>query len=235
MIFRIDHKARCIAFVLLLLFATPTHAQDPALARDDLKYSKVIFEKNHLTAQVELEIGQDKYIRFQYEHYPDLDKIVTAEGEQYSRSKGQGWLKINDFWKTSGPVKHQKANALDTYVKIVQLPFADSTLTHPETKGKKRVAEVWKFVGRKDLFVCDSFTYEKSTENPNPEGAFPHYTFIKYNHDKDGNLILTNLEGPMTDGVNVIPLSITYQLLFLPPSNKIKIATVPPQPLQSGS
>ena len=216
--------ALTLAFALSLFLAKPALAQNPALAPENIKYSKAVFARNHLIAQVALEIQQDKYIRFQYEQYPDSEKIVTAEGEEYSRAKGGPWMKTNAIWKNGSPVKRQKSNTLDNYAKIVYLPFADPSASGPEMQTNKPFVDVWRFIERKDLFVFDLYTYERGRATANPNAAYPLYRFMKYPNDKDGNLLLSDLAGPMADGVKVIPLSINYQLLFLPPAHRLNNA-----------
>jgi hypothetical protein len=105
------------------------------------------------------------------------------------------------------PVDAQTADELDTFASIVRLPFAPN-----ETHDKSQGAFVWKKVAQTTGTNCSIFTYELSREHPHPDGVYPRCTFIKYQDDLDGKLLMVGSEANLIDGAGkLFPVTVVYQ------------------------
>ncbi|HWB59956.1 MAG TPA: hypothetical protein VG733_10710 [Chthoniobacteraceae bacterium] len=217
--------ASCVAAQLFC--AGLTRAQDPKLAPTDLKNFKALADKGHLIAQVELQTGEQTYLRYRYDRYPGVVRIVEEDGSVYARAKDKGWLKSNDWGKTGDAAGKEKSAELDNFAGIVELAFAE-----PHPSDMSQGATVWRFIGKDEEAGFLDFTYERSREKPRKDGAYPRFSFIKREGDKDGHLILSSATGQLTMGEKLTPFEIDFDYApdavpkpqpeeLLPPAKKI--------------
>ncbi len=191
-----------VAFGVFLFWAQVC-AQSPKLAPADLSYSRELISKSHLTAEVELRVGENDYARFRYERDAGSEKISESD-RVYVRPKGKGWA--HDLaGKAGDTVDPSLAQELDIKASIVDSPFE-----MPEPKDKTQGGIVWKFVRREKAKGGELFTYERTREHPRPDGVYPRYTFVKFQTDEDGKLTLHDFSAQMRDGEKLVPVTIRY-------------------------
>lgn len=214
-----------LPILLCLIFAQALlRAQDPALAPDDLKYSREAFDKNHLIAQVNVATQPGAFLHYRYDRYAEVRRIVNDDGSEYAQLKGKSWRKSKDWGKTGPIVKGDKAAELDNRADV-----AEVALMEPETRDASQGGFVWKFIEKGEEGDIETYTYEQSREHPRPNGIYPRYTFVKYKNDTDGKLLLYRFAGQLRTGDNVTPIRIQYGLMVLLPKGTI-IETVTPPP-----
>lgn len=217
--------------ILLGLLSAPAflRAQDPALAPDNLKYSRAAFDKNHLIAQVNVVTQPGTVLHYRYDRYAEVRRIMNDDGSEYAQLKGKSWRKSKDWGKTGTIVKKDKAEELDNRCDV-----AEVALTEPETHDASQGGFVWKFIEKGEEGDIETYTYEQSREHPRPTGVYPRYTFVKYKNDTDGQLLLYRFAGQLRSGESVTPIRIQYGLMILLPKGTI-IETVTPPPRRKKS
>jgi len=212
-----------IAFLaVFLILPLGLRAQDPNLAPDDLKFTQGVADANHLIAQVRLQVGENDFVRFRYDRYPELKQIKDENGFAYTQLKGKEWMKSDDWGKTGVPVKPGKAGDLDVFASMAESPLGQA-VTHDNSQGKT----VWKLVAKKKKVDFELYTYERSREKPKTNGVYPRYTFIKYKNDKDGQLLLEHFSAQMRSEGKLIPVEIEFGFMILMPPGSVIIEGVP--------
>jgi hypothetical protein len=213
-----------LAALVVVFSAGLARAQDPKMAPDDLKTTRQVIDKQHLIVFCSLEVESDEYVKFRYDHYPDMERFTLEDGV-YARTKGKRWLKSNDWGKTGRPAKKEIVDELATFIGIVNMPFNE-----PKSNDASQGAFVWKSVDQSKGDGYESFTYEQTREKPHPDGVYPRYTFIKYKNDVDGGLLLTDAKAQLRQGEKLIPVELNYQYMILLPAGSVKIETATPAP-----
>ncbi len=214
------NRIALLAFAMTLPLGL--RAQDPALAVEDLDFTRSVVAGNHLIALVEMRVDEDQYVRFRYDGYPDLRRIVTEDGLAYTQPKGGPWVKSNDWGKTGSAVEPTKARELDTFASVAESPLAPS-VSQDCSQGQA----VWKLVGQAARAGHELFTYERSRERPRPDGVYPRYTFLKYPDDPDGQLLLEHFSAQLRSGGKLIPVEIQFDFMFQLPAGSVIIEEVP--------
>ena len=218
---------RCL-FAFWICSSPVIVAQNPQLAPEDIRYTGELMAQNHLIAHVELDMGKQKYVRYQYDRYPDVKRITIQNGSSFAERKGESWIESEDWGKTGTAVDQSKAADLTRYVTIAELPFAP-TEQHDQSQG----AVVWKLIKHVPGKEYQFYTYEESRERPRPGRLYPRFTFIKYNDDPDGHLVLEHFSGNLIKNDELLPVEIGYESLILLPENtaiKIVPSTGPHRP-----
>jgi len=217
-------RAALLLFASAFLVSTrPLAAQDPGLAPDNLKFTRKVIEQQHLIVDCSLEVLEGSFVKFRYDHYPDLERITQPDAV-YARPKGKPWLKSDDWGETGSTVDAAKAAELDHMIAIANAPFQEPDPHDPDQGGI-----VWRAVthaGGKDF---QTYTYERSREKPKADGVYPTYTFIQYKGDKDGRFLLTDFTAQMKDSTHLIPVTIHYDYMILLPAGSVKVVTPTPK------
>ena len=205
-----------------LLAPSTLSAQNPGLAPADLKFTRAAFTHNHLVARVELQVEKNKYVRYQYDRYPDLVRINLDGGATYAKPKAKAWLKSNDWGETGTGVNADKAAELDANAKIAELPLQEG-----EGLDKTQGGTVWKLANRTKRETSEYFTYEKSRERPRIDGYYPRYTFVKFKDAADGKLLRSHYSGQLRACSRLVPIEARYDLLIQLPPGSVKFETAP--------
>src|SRR5579862_666528 len=92
-----------IPLCAMLLLALALRAQNPKLAPTDLKNFKALADKGHLVAQVELQTGEQTFVRYRYDRFPDAERIVEQDGSVFARVGRREWVVSEDWGKTGDP------------------------------------------------------------------------------------------------------------------------------------
>ena len=181
-----------------------------------------------------LRVGQDKYVRYRCDHYPDVVRITDEDGTQYARTKGKPWLRSKDWGETGTGVEEAKARKLDTEVAVTESPFEKFAPGDPSQGGL-----VWRLVDTRKEGDLTYFTYEESRERPHPDGVYPRFTFVKYKGDKDGQLLLSFYTSQMHALPHIpsehplVPVEIKCDYMVpLPADTKVEV--IPAKPRKAG-
>lgn len=217
-----QHRAALFLVASVFIATRPLAAQDPALAPDNLKATREFIAKQHLIVDCSLEVEEGNFVKFRYDHYPDLERI-TQPGNVFTRSPGKPWLRSDAPDETGSPVDEDKSAQLDQMIAIANSPLQALA---PHDTGQGAIA--WRPVSHADGKDFQTFTYECSREKPKAGGVYPTYTFIKNKGDKDGQLLLTDFTAQMKDSTHLIPVAIHYGYMILLPAGSVKIVTPTP-------
>jgi hypothetical protein len=74
---------------------------------DYLQYSRNLFVNHHTIAHVRLQTGETAMVKYRYDHYPDLERIIAADGATYVRAKWEAWKESADWGETAKRVTFQ--------------------------------------------------------------------------------------------------------------------------------
>jgi len=191
----------------LFVSARPLAAQDPALALDNLKASRRFSTGQYVFAFCSLETGKDKFVKFRYDRHGALERL-SVTGGPFTRKKGGSWMKSDDWGKTGVQVVDvMNVAELDSWVRIANLPFDESAL---QDLDPGQGGAVWRALYRTKGELSELFTYERYREKPMKTG-YPTFTFIKYQADKDGELLLHDFQARVKYGGRVVPLAIRFE------------------------
>ncbi len=188
-------------------------AQQPSLAPDNLEFTESVIEKNHLVVRVELESQKNQFTRYQYDHYPEVERIKTENGV-FARVKNKPWLRSDDWGATGTPVTDDVVQQLNWFISIIGATFEEPNLTDTTQGGI-----AWKFISKSNNKTFTYYTYERSREYPKSNGIYPRYTFMKSSKDTDGKLLLCQTTAQLRSDGNLIPVIIRFDYLFEAPQN----------------
>jgi len=203
-----------------------THAPSEDLVFQDMEYSKSFAEKNHLIAQVSLGGGSPS--RFRFDAYPD-SRQITMDGVTYGKQTGGYWKKSQDGGKTGTMVSQSKNNDLN-FLESVATVFYRKPVSHDPSQG----AYLWKKIKEWTNGDAQYTTFQLSREHPRAGGAYPVYTFVKYQNTPDGQLLIRSCAGNTRVGGVLTPFTIDYDFL-IPVKATIEADKKPPSQQDAGS
>jgi hypothetical protein len=87
----------------------------------------------------------------------------------------------------------------------------ESIFQKPVSHNQQQGGFVWKFIEDAKKMKCETFTFELTREHPNPDGCYPRFTFVKYEGDKDGKLLLGYYDAQLRNGDQMVPVTIEFQ------------------------
>ena len=195
------------------------HIPSEALVFQDLEYSKSFAEKNHLIAQVSL--GGDSPSRFRFDAYPE-SRQISMDGVTYGKQSGEHWKKSRDMGRTGtavSPSKNGELNFLESLATI----FYQKPVSHDPTQG----AYIWKKIKAWTNGDAQYTTFELSREHPRAGGAYPVYTFVKYQNTPDGQLLIRSCAGNTRVAGVLTPFTIDYDFL-VPVNATVEVVKEPP-------
>jgi len=198
-------KSPIFLATFLIACARALLAQDPALAPHDLAYTREVMNHTAIEADVVLHTGSNASEQFIYRSTPET---ITLDGKVYARTAKGEWMdRGGDGSGTPQSVASEISDELDTFAQIIRLPFAPN-VTHDKRQG----AFIWKKVAQTTATNCSLFTYELSREHPRPDGVYPRCTFIKYQGDTDGKLLMVGSEANLiNDTGKLFPVTVLYK------------------------
>lgn len=227
-----------VTFALAVVAATtqPLRAADEQPADADvsaqvaewLKYSRAIFEDNHLIVRMKLEFlsGKSAPVELRYDRYPELERIQTAPGEgaSFVRKKGKAWVKSDDWGETGRPVKPEQARQFDSWCSLVNAPLNNTQKSRDPSQGGTvmRLVEQVKEEGDNERLVVQ-IGRERQTGV-----AYPTFVFFRYKDAKPEQAHLSGFFGTMYLGPDKLMARIRYDYLI-----RVKMETVPPSPAPS--
>ena len=193
-----------IALAGVVILSSRIFAQSPDLAGENLQYTKAVIAKNHLSAGVILRVGQEDYDRYEYERYPDLEKI-TRRGQVYAHPTGKAWEALDNSGKT-GEVDPKIVEHLNMLVRI-----ANSAFLIPEPLDLAQSGFAWKFIKPVAGENYELSVYELTNQRADGGQVNPRYTFIKAKDDKDGNLLLSFYETQIRSEDKLVSVEVKFK------------------------
>src|ERR1043166_6398877 len=133
-----------LVFLILIVLATGVDAacaQNPSLAPDDLKCTQEVIAHNHLIAYVQLEVEENKWVKYRYDKYPDMERITTGDCVAYVRKEHGSWEQSSDWGKSGKATSQQKEAEFDQIISVVNSAFAT-----PDPHDPSQGGTVWKFI-----------------------------------------------------------------------------------------
>jgi hypothetical protein len=214
-----------IVWILLIWTQAAVLAQEPSLAPSDMEFTRKIIKKYHFMTRVALEMEDNKFTQYQYDHYPasapggEVERIKADEGV-FARQKGKRWLKSDDWGETGTPVADELVQKLNMDVEVVSTAFA-----MPHDLDATQGGTVWKFIERAEDKNFTYYTYERSRERPHPDGVYPRLTFMKAAHDVDGRLFLCKMTAQLrSGGAKRIPVNMHFiYLISVPAKTQVQV------------
>jgi hypothetical protein len=186
-----------------LLALSTLRAQDAKFAANNLKYSREFYSKVHFVAIASLPAP------FKYDRYSSggPERIQCDDGT-YARQHGRPWRYLNDKMRTGLPIDYPERNR---YVMTFALREDWGRAGEPVDKETARKLDGWIKLAEAALNVtpanakllnksetADSrvqWVFEAPSENPN--GVPARFTFRKPLSDKNENVLLHELSGPL--------------------------------------
>ncbi len=237
---RIRPRRWLLAIFALAVTATtlPLRAADePAAAADVsaqvtewLKYTRAIFENNHLIVRLKLEYltGGGAPAEIRYDRYPELERIQTAPGEgaSFVRKKGKSWMQSDDWGETGRPVKPEQARQFDGWCSLINAPLNNTQRSRDPSQGGTvmRLVEQVKEEGDNERLVVQ-IGRERQTGL-----AYPTFVFFRYKDAPPERAHLSGYSGTMFLGSDKLMARIRYDYLI-----RVKMETVSPSPSPASS
>ena len=167
-----------VGVVAISVLALSTlRAQDAKIVADNIEFSRDFYSGVHFSAIAESKPS------FGYQRYPDNGpERIQCDAGTFARQHGKPWLKSENWGETGRPVDKQTAQKLDGWVKLVETVFDFAPSEVKLLSKSKADHEVqWIFQAR----------------GVNEKAAPVRLTFARPLYDKNPNVLLHDLEGPL--------------------------------------
>lgn len=214
--------ASALAFHLVA-FIPSLRAQDEILFNEYLKATRDAIAKHHLIVYVhyQSQSGEPRPTEFRYDHYPEMERIQTNDGNSYIRKDEKSWVKSDDWGATGTPANPEKTKHFDGWISLINAPLNNIAEAREHTQGETKVVRVENPAGEKS----DKMVFEIQREHASGM-VYPKFTFTPF---QDGAL-LHEFSGPMYFGDGKIMASIRYDVMSM-----VKVEQVTPTPSASPS
>jgi len=190
----------------LLATCTGVLADDQKDAAEGLKYTQALFEHNHFVAEVALEVEQNRFVRFHYDRFGQIETVAKEGQFPFQRRNGGAWEKADEWDKKLNPeVSPEEAEELNNTVSLVYNPFATPEF-HDQTQG----ASVWKFISKRMDKSSDFLTYERTRETPKEGGVYPRFTFVRSEDLGEEKMLLGSFTAQVSLNQRLIPIRVEY-------------------------
>ena len=175
-----------------------------------LQFTRTVVEKQHMVCIVDVEsLGGGNKRSFQYDHYPEVERIQMKNGATFARKKDQEWLRSDDWAETGSKVSAKKSDELDSLVPYPLVALDDKIATHDQTQG----AVVLRLLKREAVEDTERIYYEEGREKQTGFD-YPQFVFSKAKTEPDEKALLLGWAGIMRTGAERIHVNMTYSFLF---------------------
>jgi tetratricopeptide (TPR) repeat protein len=175
-----------------------------------LQFTRTVVEKQHMVCIVDVEsLGGGNKRSFQYDHYPEVERIQMKNGATFARKKDQEWLRSDDWAETGSKVSAKKSDELDSLVQYPLAALDDKIATHDQTQG----AVVVRLLKREAVEDTERLYYEEGREKQTGFD-YPQFVFSKAKTELDEKALLLGWAGIMRTGAERIHVNMTYSFLF---------------------
>ena len=193
-----------------------------------LKYTRGLFEKNHLIARVKLEpiTGKSAPLEFRYDRYPELERIqLAADSATFVRKKGKAWIKSADWGESGRAVKPAQARQFDAWCGLVNAPLNNVS----ESRDPGQGGTVMRLVEQSKEGDNDRLIVQVGRERQTGF-AYPTFIFFRYKEAAPAQAHLQGFAGTMYSGADKLMARIRYDYMFL-----VKMVPASPSPSPSPS
>lgn len=175
-----------------------------------LKHSRELASKHHLVAQVSITTPEGRTLKFQYDLYPEVERIKVSEDIAFAKKRGTHWLLSDDWGETGEPVDAEEGLEYDTLVSFVHAPLNSVTETRDAAQG----GSFMRLVHNSTKEGRERFVFEHSREQPKSGHVYPCFLFERFKNSEVPQALLCGFEGPLYTGDRILMVSITYDYLL---------------------
>jgi hypothetical protein len=204
-------RVTAFACVAAALLASPISVAAGGESHSDfvaaaLKYSRELAAQHHLVAQVSITTPEGRTLKFQYDLYPEVERIKVDDELAFAKKRGGTWIMSNDWGKTGKELDSEEALDYDTLASFVHAPLNSVTEVRDASQGEvfMRLLDHSHQDGR------ERFVFEKSRVQPKSDHVYPCFLFERYNNSEVAQPLLCGFKGPLYTGDRILMVSISY-------------------------
>jgi hypothetical protein len=171
-----------------------------------LKQSRELAAQHHLVAHVSITTPEGRTLKFQYDLYPDVERIKVSEDIAYAKRRGANWVLSGDWGKTGKPVAAEECLDYDTLVSFVHAPLNSVTETRDTTQG----GSFMRLIHSSTEDGRERFVFEHSREQPKSDHVYPCFLFERFKNSAVTHALLCGFEGPLYTSDHILMVSIRY-------------------------
>jgi hypothetical protein len=222
---RLMKKISAPFLIFFIAATTSLRAGDAQQFEDYLKYSQEVVAKHHLIVHVQIEPlgGKGKEIEFRYDHYPELERIQTANGASFVRKKGAGWVRSDDWGETGKKAAPSATKEFDNWISLVNAPLMNVSESRDKSQGQIVPTLVEGSADEKSEEVIFEMRREKSSGV-----LYPRFGFVRFG----GDALIHNFSGPMYYGKDRVMARMRYDFMF---QVNMQMITPTPSPVDGSS
>jgi hypothetical protein len=198
--------ATCALAALLASSVTAADMDHNDFVAAALKHSRELAAQNHLVAQVTIITPEGRSLKFQYDLYPEVERLKVSEELALAKKRGGGWLISDDWGKTGKEVDAETGLDYDTLVSFVHAPLNSVTETRDVSQG----ASFMRLRHHSHEDGRERFVFENSREQPKSDHVYPCFLFERFNNSEVPEALLCGFEGPLYTGDKILMVSIKY-------------------------
>lgn len=199
----------CVATALLASpFSVATGEENHSdFVAGALKYSRALAARHHLVAQVSITTPKGRTLKFQYDLYPEIERIKVSDELAFAKKRGGKWIMSSDWGKTGRDLDTEEALDYDTLASFVHAPLNSVTEVRDTSQG----GTFMRLLDHSHEDGRERFVFEKSRVHPKSDHAYPCFLFERYNNSEVAQPLLCGFKGPLYAGDHVLMVSITYE------------------------
>ncbi|MEZ0276246.1 MAG: hypothetical protein ACAH88_15160 [Roseimicrobium sp.] len=171
-----------------------------------LKHSRERAVQHHLVAQVTIVTPEGRSLKFQYDLYPEVERLKVSEELAFAKKRGGAWVISDDWGKTGKDVDAETGLDYDTLVSFVHAPLNSVMETRDTSQGGSfmRLRHHSHEDGR------ERFVFENSREQPKSDYVYPCFLFERFKNSEVREALLCGFEGPLYTGDKILMVSSKY-------------------------
>ncbi len=198
--------ATCALAALIASSVTAADMDHNDFVASALKHSRDLAAKHHLVAQVTIVTPEGRSLKFQYDLYPEVERLKVADELAFAKKRGSAWLISDDWGKTGKEVDAETGLDYDTLVSFVHAPLNSATESHDASQGGSfmRLRHHSHEDGR------ERFVFENSRKQPKSDHVCPCFLFERFRNSEVPHALLCGFEGPLYTGDRILMVSIKY-------------------------
>jgi hypothetical protein len=219
-------SSRFAACAFAMLVASPAVALPEEKNHCDfvaaaLQHSRELAAQHHLVAHVSITTPEGRTLKFQYDLYPEVERIKVSEDIAFAKKRGAKWVLSEDWGKTGTPVDAEESLDYDTLVSFVHAPLNSVMETRDTTQG----GSFMRLVHNSTEEGRERFIYEHSREQPKSDHVYPCFLFERFKNSEVPQALLCGFEGPLYTGDRILMVSITYDYLLNSGKRKVRLVS----------
>ncbi|QIF02648.1 hypothetical protein [Roseimicrobium sp. ORNL1] len=172
-----------------------------------LKYSRDLAAQHHLVAHVSITTPEGKALKFQYDQYPEVERIKVDDELAFAKKRGGKWIMSNDWGKTGKNLDAEEALDYDTLASFVHAPLNSVTEVRDASQG----GTFMRLLNHSHEDGRERFVFEKSREQPKSDHVYPCFLFERYKNSEIAQPLLSGFKGPLYTGDRILMVSISYE------------------------